>query len=278
MVREYRKSRRFFCFLLIIVLCTASLSLFAGCSPDAGTIVVGYFGDNNPLSATNPNGSATGFDVLLAAAVLDRLEIQYTFKEIKSTNAERMLFAGEVDLIWGGFPFSEELSDRFISSAEYLENTFVPIVRKDSGFGSDSDLTEYSVVALPSGSNALAEIAESERFSSRFSKSEDTYTAKSGAYLTATNHETLSGVKQAYYAMAICDTVSFRYLSSLPEFENVFKTLDGVYYKESYSVLAKKGAEELIGSIDGMLSSLYSSGYLQNLATQYDILSQIIEL
>ncbi|MEG0777843.1 MAG: transporter substrate-binding domain-containing protein [Oscillospiraceae bacterium] len=91
--------------------------------PEKRTFIIGYDPDRLPFSGMDENGKPTGFDVELARAVCDKLGWKSKFLPIDVSGAEVELNSGNVDCVWGGFPFDAAL--KITCSPVYMQNTVI---------------------------------------------------------------------------------------------------------------------------------------------------------
>lgn len=271
--------RRIVYSLLILIFCFSAACAFAGCSqPENNMLVIGYFADNSPLSFKNSDGYTEGFDLSLAAAVLERLDIEYSFVEIKRSTAEKLLFLGEIDLIWGGLGESGELLERFVFSHKYIRNVYMPVVRADSGILSAADIPPYDILALESAAPSFKGAAESGLFSGRFINNGTEFVPNSTVRLSSSAAVMAEDLKQGICRAAIMGSVNFNYLSRLAKYAGLFKMFDYQVASEEYGIAARKADVELIDKINNVLLALQADGSLGALASKWNLQNQLVPI
>ena len=104
-----------------------------------GKFVVGYtlFA---PIAYKNDANELVGFDIELAKAVAEYLELTVEFKLIKWDSKEIELTAKTIDCIWNGMTINEERLEKMEMSIPYLNNTQVAVIRK-------ADAAKYKTTA-----------------------------------------------------------------------------------------------------------------------------------
>lgn len=95
---------------------------------DEGKFIVGYtlFA---PI-AYEKDGKLIGFDIELAEAVADVLELDVEFIKIDWNAKEALLEAGSIDCIWNGMTITEERLANMAITIPYMNNKQVAVIRK----------------------------------------------------------------------------------------------------------------------------------------------------
>ncbi|MBR5140288.1 MAG: transporter substrate-binding domain-containing protein [Clostridia bacterium] len=95
-----------------------------------GKLIVGYtlFA---PIAYKDDNGNLIGFDIDLAKAVCEMLELEVEFVEIEWSAKEALLEAKTIDCIWNGMTITEERLAAMEISIPYMNNKQVAVIRKD---------------------------------------------------------------------------------------------------------------------------------------------------
>lgn len=95
-----------------------------------GTIIVGYtlFA---PIAYKDSDGNLVGFDIDLAKAVGELLELDVQFREIEWSAKEALLEAKTIDCIWNGMTITDERLAAMEISIPYMNNKQVAVIRKD---------------------------------------------------------------------------------------------------------------------------------------------------
>ena len=95
-----------------------------------GKFIVGYtlFA---PIAYKNDAGELIGFDIELAKAVAEKLDIEVEFKEIEWNSKESLLAGKSIDCIWNGMTITEERKTNMEVSIPYLNNKQVAVIRQE---------------------------------------------------------------------------------------------------------------------------------------------------
>ena len=95
-----------------------------------GKFIVGYtlFA---PIAYKNDAGELIGFDIELAKAVAEKLDIEVEFKEIEWNSKESLLAGKSIDCIWNGMTITEERKANMEVSIPYLNNKQVAVIRQE---------------------------------------------------------------------------------------------------------------------------------------------------
>ena len=99
----------------------------------AGKFVVGY----TVFAPIAFEGAESGFDIELAEAVADYLNVDVEFQEIDWNAKETLLENGTIDLIWNGMTITDDRAAAMCISVPYLYNKQVAVIKK-------SDASKYT--------------------------------------------------------------------------------------------------------------------------------------
>lgn len=115
----------------------------------AGKFVVGY----TVFAPIAFEGAESGFDIELAEAVADYLNVDVEFQEIDWNAKETLLENGTIDLIWNGMTITDERSAAMCVSVPYLYNKQVAIIRKaDASKYTSKESMKNATMTAESGS------------------------------------------------------------------------------------------------------------------------------
>lgn len=129
-----------------------------------GKFIVGYtlFA---PIAYKDDNGKLIGFDIELAEAVAEVLDLEVEFKEIDWDSKESLLKNKNIDCIWNGMTITEERQANMEISMPYLNNKQVAIIRvEDKDKYTDLDSMSRAIIGAEAGSagEACVKIEEEE--------------------------------------------------------------------------------------------------------------------
>ncbi len=116
-----------------------------------GTLIIGYtvFA---PI-AFEEDGKFVGFDIDLAKAVGEILQLDIVFQEINWDTKEIELANQNIDLIWNGMTITEERQEAMAISIPYLANKQIAVIRKadEAKYQTTDDMSGATIV-VESGS------------------------------------------------------------------------------------------------------------------------------
>ena len=120
-----------------------------------GKFIVGYtiFA---PI-AYEENGELIGFDIELAKAVAEYLELNVDFQIIEWATKEAKLEAKTIDCIWNGMTITEERQEMMEVSIPYMNNKQVAIIRKaDKDLYKSTDDMAEAIIGAEDGSAGMS--------------------------------------------------------------------------------------------------------------------------
>ena len=127
-----------------------------------GKFIVGYtiFA---PI-AYEKDGELIGFDIELAKAVAEYLELDVEFQVIEWATKEAKLADGTIDLVWNGMTITEKRSKEMCISVPYLYNKQVPVVLKENATKyTTKDSMANSIMTAEKGSAGEEVIVEKKK-------------------------------------------------------------------------------------------------------------------
>lgn len=98
-----------------------------------GKLIMGLDDNFPPMGFRDEKNDIVGFDVDLAKEVTKRLGIELELLPIDWKMKQNELDAGNIDLLWNGYSYTDERNEDNTLSTAYLENDQVVIVMSKSG-------------------------------------------------------------------------------------------------------------------------------------------------
>ncbi|MDY0210047.1 MAG: amino acid ABC transporter substrate-binding protein [Acholeplasma sp.] len=246
--------------LVLMVLATVSL---VGCQSsktdleyilDKETFVVG-FTDFPPMGYTE-NGKATGFDIELAEAVMEKLGVKLETRYIDWDAKVLELKSKKIDAVWNGLTITEERKLEMTFSNPYFDNNLIIIAKTTSNINTIADL-EGKNIGVENQSSA------------------DIATAKNQVIMNGveavkkynTSAEAMLALNAGQVDAVIVDEIYARY--------KVLKETEGysigteIIGSEQYGVGFRLGDEKLSARIDEIIDELYEDGTITELSIKY---------
>jgi len=231
------------------------------------TITVGYT-DYAPMNYTDDNGTLVGFDTELALTVFNSLGYEVRFKLIEWSNKYNELNSGTIDCIWNGFTANTRDDDDGILRSEKVDFSYYYmtnaqcIVRRTStaDISSISDF-ENKTVSFENGSAGAT-----------FVNTIDANIYEKGV---TSQMDALLNVKSGTADYAIVDVLLAQSVVGKGDYSNLAVNQGLEIEGEYYAVGFKKGSQ-LTEKVNVMFEAFAKIGYLQELATKYDLQNYVI--
>ncbi len=222
-------------------------------------LVIGFDAKYPPYGFIAEDGSYTGFDIDLAAAVADANGWSFEAKPIDWDSRDAELESGNITCIWNGFTI-EGREGRYAFSEPYMINEQVVVVRAHEGIQTLGDLAGKKVVTQAT-SSAL-EILNGL-------KAELTATFNGGAPLTVADYAEAFLQLDAHEADAVaCDLSYAAY--ELSQSGDKYFMIDEPLSVEHYGVGFKLGDEQTAKVVTNTLKVLYENGTVEELCKKYE--------
>ncbi len=127
-----------------------------------GKFIVGYtlFA---PIAYEDNDGKLVGFDIELAKAVADALDLEVEFKIINWNTKEAELAGKSIDCIWNGMTITPEREAEMAVSIPYMNNKQVAIIRKADKelYKTTADMAE-AIIGAEDGSAGMDCVVKSD--------------------------------------------------------------------------------------------------------------------
>lgn len=219
------------------------------------TLKVGFDQDFPPMGFIGDDGEFTGFDLELAQAVCEKLELEFVPEPIAWDSKDALLNSGAIDCIWNGFTINGR-EDDYTWSDPYLDNKQVFVVRGDSGIESEADLAG-KIVDVQTDSSAQKALEDNGELTATFGSLQVVPDYNTGFM------ELESG---AVDAVAMDIVVASYQIDSR---DADFKILDYEIASEEYGVGFAKGNEALRDQIQQALTELAEEGKVAEISTKW---------
>ncbi|MGY3779058.1 amino acid ABC transporter substrate-binding protein [Isobaculum melis] len=220
----------------------------------SGELVIGLDDTFAPMSYRDDQGEIVGFDVDLAKAVAQKLDLKVTFQAIDWSMKETELNAGNIDLIWNGYTITDERKEKVAFSIPYLDNTQAIIVLKDSPIQTKIELKQ-KIVAAQQSSSAVDAVNHDKDLAADQLKELLQYPS---------NNDVFNDLEAKRSEAAVADEVLARYYIQLKG-ESKYRILTDHFGKEEYGVGIRKSDKKLKEKVDQALTELKEDGSYQKI-------------
>jgi polar amino acid transport system substrate-binding protein len=207
-----------------------------------------------------------GFDIDLAKAACEKLDITPIFQEIIWEQKETELSSKQIDLIWNGLTITEERKQNLEITLPYMSNTQSIIVKKDFADNRITSEDRYTI-AFEQGSAGEDAFNSSDIFKGSTSVGVT-------SQVTALT-EVLSGTSD----IAIIDSImAGYYLNDSSSYGDKLKVLSGYDFEiENYGVALRKGETALLAKLNETIEELYDNGTTGDIASRYGLTNDLVK-
>lgn len=228
----------------------------SGTAGGKDTYIVGLDDTFAPMGFRNAEGEITGFDVDLATAVGEILDVEFVFQPIDWVMKETELNAGNIDLIWNGYSITEEREEKVLFSEPYLENRQVIIVPTDSEIQTKQDMAGKVVATQQASATLDALNADESGIVEQFANGEPV--------LYPTFVDVFNDLDSGRSDAMVVDEVLGRYLMKQRGQEK-YRVLEEDFGEEEYGVGMRKEDTQLKEELDSAIQELRDNGKYQEI-------------
>lgn len=225
---------------------------------DRGKLIVGLDDTFPPMGFRDDANNIVGFDIDLAEAVADKLDVELILQPIEWDAKEQELKTKNIDVIWNGFSITEERLANLTMSIPYMENSISLVVAKDSGIVTMADMAGKKL-AVQSGSSA-EEALDSE--ANKDFKASVAEVNGFASYITA-----LMDLETGNSDAVLMDSVVASYM--INDGGKDFVVLEEELVAEEYAIGLRKGDQALCDKINEALRSLKTDGKVEEIASNW---------
>ena len=224
---------------------------------ESGEFILGLDATFKPMGYTDENNEIVGFDIDCAEEVCKRMGVTLVKQPINWDTKEEDLKLGKIDCIWNGMSVNPSRAEAMNLSDPYMKNSMVFVVKKDSGYGSQADLTGKTI-AVQNGSTAQ-EILEAS----------DLYTNETPVTINAiaTNVEALQQLELGLVDSVFLDSVVANY--EIKTSGKDYVVLPDGLEEEEYAIGFRKEDQALRDEVQKILSEMKADGTLGNISTEW---------
>lgn len=140
--------------LISILMVSILILSLAGCKKEEkDKFVLGLDDTFAPMGFRDDNNNIVGFDIDLAQAVCDKLDMELVLQPIVWDSKEQELNTDNIDCIWNGLSLTDENKQSMAMTPAYMSNEISLVVAEDSTIASMADMAGKKL-AIQSGSAA----------------------------------------------------------------------------------------------------------------------------
>jgi len=218
---------------------------------EAGTkLVIGIDDTFAPMGFRDENNELVGFDIDLARAIAEKMDIEIEFQPIDWAMKETELNGKNIDLIWNGYSITEKRKEQVAFSTAYLENRQIIVVLSDSDINSKADLAGKPLAVQKESSALEAVLAEPEVAAS----------LEGGAPVEFdTNIDCFMDLEAGRSKAIVCDEVLARYVMK-QRGEEKYRVLEDNFGTEEYGIGVRKEDTELLSKLNAALDESFNDG------------------
>lgn len=216
-----------------------------------GKFVVGLDATFAPMGFTDENGEIVGFDIDLAKAAAEKMNLEVEFQPIDWDSKSMELSSGTIDVIWNGFSISEERKKEVLFTDAYLTTGQVIVVNADSDIASKADLAGKKL-ALQDGSTSEEALKADEA----------TYNSIGDENISRfkENTQVLMEVESGRADAAVIDEIFVRYYLAKENMLDKFKVLDESFADEDYGVGGRLSDVKFMDALNKAINECIEDG------------------
>ena len=261
----------------LLLMSTLALGVFAGCQSkeepednndtnedtslsyliEKGEFVMGLDDAFPPMGFRDENNNIVGFDIDLAQAVSEKLDVELIVQPIDWQSKELELETKNIDCIWNGMSIDAARQEAMTMTGPYLNNEMVFVTKADSEVKTIADL-KGKVVGVQNGSTAEKAISDAQ--------SEETLTEVEvigfADNLTAFLDLETSGIDAV-----LIDSVVARYFITTSGKD--FVVMDEELSTEQYGIGFRKGDNALEQAVSQALLELAEEGVVAEISEKW---------
>lgn len=248
--------KKILCFVALFALLTGCATKNNEKETSKNTIVVGLDDTFAPMGFRNDSGELVGFDVDLAKAIGEKLNIVIEFQPIDWAMKETELNGNNIDCIWNGYSITEARKEMVQFSDSYLKNKQLIIVLSNNTINSKEDLTGKTV-SVQKESSALDAVQQDSIVSQIKNLVE-----------YDTNIDCFLDLESGRSDAIVCDEVLARYVMK-QRGEDKYKVLSDNFGEEEYGIGFRKSDTELVEKVNNALQECINDGTYDEILSKW---------
>jgi len=214
-----------------------------------GEFVLGLDDSFPPMGFRDDQGQIVGFDIDVAKAVCQRLQINLKLQPINWDAKEQELNTKNIDCIWNGLTITPERQKNLLFTKPYMKNRQVVVVCGNSGLSSLAALAGKRL-GLQAGSSAKDALDKASNFKASLAE-----VIEFDENMTALMDLEMGGVDAV-----LMDEIVARYY--IQQRNKNFVVLDEALAGEEYGIGFRKNDQELMAKVQETLEAMAKDGSL----------------
>ncbi|NLY90888.1 MAG: amino acid ABC transporter substrate-binding protein [Firmicutes bacterium] len=221
-----------------------------------GVFVLGLDDSFPPMGFRDEQGQIVGFDIDVAKAVCERLQIKLKLQPINWDAKEQELNTKNIDCIWNGLTITPERQKNLLFSKPYMKNRQVIVVRGDAGLTSLASLAGKRL-GLQAGSSAKDALDKASSFKASLAD-----IIEFDENMTALMDLEMGGLDAV-----LMDEIVARYY--IQQKNKNFIVLDEALAGEEYGIGFRKNDQELMAKVQETLDAMAKDGTLADISIKW---------
>ncbi|MGX6978792.1 amino acid ABC transporter substrate-binding protein [Vagococcus elongatus] len=227
----------------------------------AGKIVVGVDDTFVPMGFRDENNELVGFDIDLANAVGEKLDIEVEFQPVDWSMKESELENGTIDAIWNGYTVTEEREKKVAFSNYYLINEQDIVSMKKDNVQNFSEMKD-KVLGAQEGSSGAESIENFPELLKDIIKDQE-------PILYPTFTEAFLDLEAGRIQGLVIDKVFAEYYIAQQDNSEDYVVAPSEFEQENFAVGLRKGDKETLKKINGALKDLYDEGKSKEISEKW---------
>lgn len=226
--------------------------MLVGCGQkvDDDVLVIGVDDTFAPMGFRDEKNELVGFDIDLANAMAEKMDIEIEFQLIDWAMKETELNGKNIDMIWNGYTITEKRKEQVAFTEPYLENRQIIVVLADSTIQTKDDLKGITL-SVQKESSALEAVLAEETVASSL---------KDGKPVEFdTNIDCFMDLEAKRSEAIVCDEVLARYVIK-QRGEDKYRILEDNFGTEEYGIGVRKEDTELLEKLNDALAECIQDG------------------
>ncbi len=223
-----------------------------------GKLILGLDDAFPPMGFRDDADKIVGFDIDLATAVCEKLEVELVLQPIEWEAKEQELSTKNIDCIWNGFSITPERQENLTMTQPYMLNNISLVVVNGSAVTSMADMAGKNL-AVQSGSSAEETLNNEDNKAFKDSLGQ---VNPFGDYVTA-----LMDLETGNSDAVLMDSIVANYM--ITEAGKDFVVLDETLLADEYAIGFRKGEVALSDAVEKALKELKADGTVEEISTKW---------